>query len=295
MDELGAIRKAVPKIFKTKDVQVLYPGDVSSIRRLTSDELWYLAWEMRAQKMHWPVEAFCASDGTKILIHTSLYRSLRLKCEGKPIMSLEMAFRNCDFKNPSQLLDFVREHRNIEVVDIQEPSGCTRTYIVCATFLKKMVNHLITFLKQGDFPDITEVLLRFKKFHPRLHDAWMCCWPDVTIESTVEVLCSGSKGKIIMVGINLMLASSQRRQVKEYLKYEEGRTATHPVAAVVTGSNSTATVSPSSTCCVCLEKEAKCVIVPCGHKCVCQECGDRLTLCPCCRVEITHVIQVFNV
>jgi len=50
-------------------------------------------------------------------------------------------------------------------------------------------------------------------------------------------------------------------------------------------------------CCVCLERPATHVMVPCGHVCVCEVCEALVTdgdgLCPLCRADVTTAVKVF--
>jgi adenylate kinase len=55
---------------------------------------------------------------------------------------------------------------------------------------------------------------------------------------------------------------------------------------------------PSQLCIVCYDAPADFLVVPCGHQCACQKCLDELRtttgLCPICRTNIQHIVQVFT-
>ena len=54
----------------------------------------------------------------------------------------------------------------------------------------------------------------------------------------------------------------------------------------------------SADCCICLDKPAVAVLVPCGHRALCCECAARVAnqraVCPVCRGPFREVIRVFD-
>jgi adenylate kinase len=54
---------------------------------------------------------------------------------------------------------------------------------------------------------------------------------------------------------------------------------------------------PALLCTVCYDAPADFLVVPCGHQCACQKCLLELRaasgLCPICRTNIQHIVQVF--
>jgi adenylate kinase family enzyme len=54
---------------------------------------------------------------------------------------------------------------------------------------------------------------------------------------------------------------------------------------------------PLQLCVVCYDAPADFLVVPCGHQCACQKCLLELRsssgLCPICRTNIQHIVQVF--
>jgi len=54
----------------------------------------------------------------------------------------------------------------------------------------------------------------------------------------------------------------------------------------------------SADCCICLDKPAVAVLVPCGHRALCHECAARVAnqraVCPVCRSPFREVIRVFD-
>jgi adenylate kinase family enzyme len=57
------------------------------------------------------------------------------------------------------------------------------------------------------------------------------------------------------------------------------------------------TAAPVLLCTVCYDAPADFLVVPCGHQCACQKCLLELRaatgLCPICRTNIQHIVQVF--
>ena len=51
----------------------------------------------------------------------------------------------------------------------------------------------------------------------------------------------------------------------------------------------------SKLCCVCLQKDRGCLLLPCRHLCVCTDCGKdhRLKECPLCRSEIESRMDIY--
>ena len=51
----------------------------------------------------------------------------------------------------------------------------------------------------------------------------------------------------------------------------------------------------SKLCCICMEKEKSCLLLPCKHMCVCGDCGgdERLEDCPICRQSIESRMDIY--
>jgi hypothetical protein len=47
-----------------------------------------------------------------------------------------------------------------------------------------------------------------------------------------------------------------------------------------------------ATCVVCFSRPSAVILIPCAHFDLCAECAGRLTQCPACRADITHVVHV---
>ena len=58
--------------------------------------------------------------------------------------------------------------------------------------------------------------------------------------------------------------------------------------------SSSHTIASHDSCCICLDAELTCGLIPCGHR-VCRECGPGLVtgLCPLCRRQVTATLVLY--
>jgi len=72
-------------------------------------------------------------------------------------------------------------------------------------------------------------------------------------------------------------------------------TTTNPTPTNTNSPNHTAITigeAPQDLCCVCMDVNSNCLILPCGHFNMCCNCAVRLSNCPICRKDIEKRLQV---
>lgn len=52
--------------------------------------------------------------------------------------------------------------------------------------------------------------------------------------------------------------------------------------------------SKSEICCICLSRNANCVLLECGHVVTCIECGEKIKECPFCQTYIVRIVRIFK-